>query len=129
MYMAHPGQARMHYEAMAYASRIEGASPHELVTILYEELVMSLTLLSHAYNAKDSVKANAQFSRASGIIHALEAGLDLKLGGNLAQTLAGIYQSARKEIMSAREMQDATRIERLARAVADMAESWNKISA
>jgi len=129
MYMAHPGQARMHYEAMAYASRIEGASPHELVAILYEELVLSLTLLSHAYNARDSVKANAQFGRSSGIIHALEAGLDLQLGGKLAQTLAGIYQSARKEIMIAREMQDGARIERLARAFSDMSASWNKIAA
>lgn len=129
MTTAHPGQARMHYEAMAYSSRIEGASPHELVLILYEELVLSLTLLAFAMRAKDSQKANAQFGRSSGIIHALEAGLDLELGGPLAQSLAGIYRSARNELMIARETANADRIERLAKAFSDMSDSWRKIAA
>jgi len=129
MNMAHPGQARMHYEAMAYSSRIEGASPHELVSILYEELVLALTLLAFAMQARDSVKTNAQFGRASGIIHALEAGLDHDLGGALAESLAGIYRSARAEMMAARQTGDAPRIERLAQAFTEMSDSWKKIAA
>lgn len=125
----HPGQARMHYEAMAYSSRIEGASPHELVTILYEELVLALTLLAFSMRAGDSIKANAQFGRASGIIHALEAGLDLDLGGTLAESLAAIYRSARTEMMVSRETANADRLERLAQAFSDMNESWRKIAA
>jgi len=129
MNMAHPGQARMHYEAMAYSSRIEGASPHELVSILYEELVLALTLLAFAMQARDSVKTNAQFGRASGIIHALEAGLDHDLGGALAESLAGIYRSARAEMMAARQTGDAPRIERLVQAFTEMSDSWKKIAA
>ena len=125
----HPGQARMHYEAMAYSSRIEGASPHELVSILYEELVLALTLLGFSMRAKESTKSNAQFGRASGIIHALEAGLDHDLGGALAETLAGIYRSARTEMMIARETSNADRIERLAQAFTDMSDNWKKIVA
>ena len=125
----HPGQARMHYEAMAYSSRIEGASPHELVSILYEELILALTLLSFAMQAGDSVKTNAQFGRASGIIHALEAGLDHDLGGTLAESLAAIYRSARTEMMMARETRNSERIDRLAQAFSDMSDSWKKIAA
>lgn len=125
----HPGQARMHYEAMAYSSRIEGASPHELVSILYEELVLALTLLAYSMRAKDSTKSNAHFGRASGIIHALEAGLDHELGGALAESLSGIYRSARTEMMIARETSNAERIERLTQAFTDMSDSWKKIAA
>ncbi len=125
----HPGQARMHYEAMAYSSRIEGASPHELVSILYEELVLALTLLAFAMRAGDSLKSNAQFGRASGIIHALEAGLDHDLGGPLAESLSGIYRSARTEMMIARETSNADRIDRLSQAFTDMSDSWKKIAA
>jgi flagellar protein FliS len=125
----HPGQARMHYEAMSYSSRIEGASPHELVTILYEELVMALALLAFAMKANDSMKTNAQFGRASGIIHALEAGLDHDLGGTLAESLSGIYRSARAEMMIARETGSWERVERLAQAFTDMSDSWKKIAA
>lgn len=125
----HPGQARMHYEAMSYSSRIEGASPHELVAILYEELVMALSLLTFAMRAKDSLKTNAQFGRASGIIHALEAGLDHELGGSLAESLSTIYRSARTEMMIARETGDTERMERLAQAFTDMSDSWKKIAA
>lgn len=125
----HPGQARMHYEAMSYSSRIEGASPHELVTILYEELVMALALLAFAMKAGDSTKSNAQFGRASGIIHALEAGLDHELGGTLAESLSAIYRSARTEMMVARETGSWERVERLAQAFTDMSDSWKKIAA
>ncbi len=125
----HPGQARMHYEAMSYSSRIEGASPHELVTILYEELVLALTLLAFSMRAQDSLKTNAQFGRASGIIHALEAGLDHDLGGTLAESLSAIYRSARTEMMVARETSNPDRVERLAQAFTDMNDSWKKIAA
>jgi flagellar protein FliS len=125
----HPGQARMHYEAMSYSSRIEGASPHELVTILYEELVLALTLLAFSMRAQDSMKTNAQFGRASGIIHALEAGLDHDLGGTLAESLSAIYRSARTEMMVARETNNPDRVERLAQAFTDMNDSWKKIAA
>ena len=125
----HPGQARMHYEAMSYSSRIEGASPHELVTILYEELVLALTLLAFSMRAQDSLKTNAQFGRASGIIHALEAGLDHDLGGALAESLSAIYRSARTEMMVARETNNPDRVERLAQAFTDMNDSWKKIAA
>jgi len=119
----------MHYEAMSYSSRIEGASPHELVTILYEELVLALTLLAFSMRAQDSMKTNAQFGRASGIIHALEAGLDHDLGGTLAASLSAIYRSARTEMMVARETNNPDRVERLAQAFTDMNDSWKKIAA
>lgn len=125
----HPGQARMHYEAMSYSSRIEGASPHELVTILSEELVLALTLLAFSMRAQDSLKTNAQFGRASGIIHALEAGLDHDLGGTLAESLSAIYRSARTELMVARDTANPDRVERLAQAFTDMNDSWKKIAA
>ena len=125
----HPGQARMHYEAMSYSSRIEGASPHELVTILYEELILALTLLAFSMRAQDSMKTNAQFGRASGIIHALEAGLDHDLGGTLAESLSAIYRSARSEMMITRETVSPDRVERLAQAFSDMNDSWKKIAA
>ncbi len=126
---AYPAQARARYETMAYSSRIEGASPHELVALLYEELILALTLLAHAFRVGDRVKANSQFNRATTIINALEGGLDLEGGGSLAETLAGVYRSARREIMMARADQDSHRLDRLIAAFADMSESWKKIAA
>jgi flagellar protein FliS len=126
---AYPAQARARYETMAYTSRIEGATPHELVALLYEELILALTLLAHAFRVGDSVKANGQFSRAATIINALEGGLDVERGGPLAETLAGVYRSARREIMQARTDQDYDRLDRLIAAFADMSESWKKIAA
>ncbi len=126
---AYPAQARARYETMAYSSRIEGASPHELVALLYEELILSLTLLAHAFRVGDRVKANSQFSRAATIMNALEAGLDVEQGGPLAETLAGVYRSARREIMQARTDQDSDRLDRLITAFSDMSDSWRKIAA
>lgn len=127
MIMAHPGQARALYETMAYSSRIESASPHELVTILYDELLFSFSVLMRALRTSDTHRATSQFTRAMGIIHALEGGLDLDRGGDLAQTLAGIYRSARQELSRARQIHDVERIERLALAFGDLAANWKLI--
>lgn len=62
-------------------------------------------------------------------MNALEAGLDVEQGGPLAETLAGVYRSARREIMQARTDQDSDRLDRLIAAFADMSDSWNKIAA
>ncbi|NBU84925.1 MAG: hypothetical protein EBS21_10130 [Sphingomonadaceae bacterium] len=100
-----------------------------MVALLYEELILALSLLAHAFRVGDQVKANGQFSRAATIINALEAGLDVERGGPLAETLAGVYRSARREIMQARTDQDSDRLDRLIAAFSDMSESWKKIAA
>lgn len=129
MITAHPRQARAQYESMAHASRIEGATPHELVAILYDELLLSFSVLVRTLRHGDCPQTNSQFSRAFSIIHALEAGLDLKNGGPLAETLAGIYRSARRELTASCQSKDSGRIERLQLAFADMSASWRAIAA
>lgn len=126
---ASAGQARAQYEHMAFASRIEGASPHGLVALLYEELLLALSTLSVAMARGDVVRGNAQFSRAINIVHSLQAGLDLDRGGPLAHTLLGIYRSALTELTTARRTQDRSRIDQLTEAFADLAEGWRKIAA
>ncbi|MFM7028166.1 MAG: flagellar export chaperone FliS [Chakrabartia sp.] len=129
MKIAHPSEARAHYAQLAYAARIEAASRHELVAILYEELLLAFDLLRHALRSADRVRANAHFGRATSILHSLLAGLDLDQGGPLAQSLAQIYHSALAEIARLRLSQDADRVAALQQAFGDLSDNWARIAA
>ena len=48
--------AQKRYEALSITSRIEGASPHELVVILYEELLRSLDV-ARSRRASSAIRA------------------------------------------------------------------------
>ncbi len=129
MIAAKAGTARSHYEAMAYASRIEAATPHDLVLVLYEELLLSLSILARSLRLGDRARASHQFSRTTSILHALCAGLDPEKGGSLAIALSDVYHSALHELRRARETHDAARIDLLSDAFADMTANWRKLAA
>lgn len=121
--------AQKHYQTLSVASRIEAASPHELVTILYEELIKALEV-SRAALVQDKPDA-LQMSRrrASSILVALDASLDVERGGALALSLAQIYRSMQKEIAAAVQARQAMRLDAVRKGVADLLGAWLQIGA
>ncbi|HET8750880.1 MAG TPA: flagellar export chaperone FliS [Sphingomicrobium sp.] len=122
MYAAH-----RQYQALSIASRIESASPHELVTILYEELLRALEVTRAALAQGRSDAARSARERSASILVALDASLDLERGGEPARSLAQIYCSMQKELTRAVQDSDAARLEALRQGVADLHSAWVQI--
>lgn len=121
--------AQKRYQALSIASRIEAASPHELVVILYEELLRSLdvTRSALAQGKPDALRSGQQ--RCISILIALEASLDFERGGTLASVLAGIYRSIRKELGSLAASSETGKLETVRSGVAELLDAWLKIDA
>ncbi|MFM9977150.1 MAG: flagellar protein FliS, partial [Sphingomonadaceae bacterium] len=61
------------YQNIELASRIESATPHGLVALLYSERQLSLAVLARAVDVGDHARRAEQHLRAASIIHALDA--------------------------------------------------------
>lgn len=120
-------RARNRYQVLDLSSRMEGASPHRLVSILYEELQNALDSAIRAREASQDVAANTQMARAKSILAALEAGLDFDRGGDLARTLCGVYRAMQRQL--ANSAQEPDKLAEVRSGVASMAESWRSLVA
>ena len=115
------------YQQVDLVSRVEGSTPHALVSMLYSELSVALEVMARAAETGDVNRRLQQHERASTILHTLEAGLDRVKGGDLAMSLAGIYRQMRRRLLAARNGDTAAARE-VRDGVGSLAEAWARIT-
>ena len=122
MALSYPTRSALrHYQDLALSSRLEAATPHELVSLLYEELLVALDVLKASMGSRHSA------ARAASILVSLEASLDFDQGGQLARTLAGIYRAMQVELTLVMRHQDIGRLAVLREGVVDLFQAWRQI--
>jgi flagellar secretion chaperone FliS len=96
--------ARARYRDVDLGSKVEGASPHGLIAILFDELGRTLDTIAASLSRPAPVGAAGPVrvglperrARATSILCALEGSLDHAAGGTIARDLAAIYREARR---------------------------------
>jgi flagellar secretion chaperone FliS len=84
------------YRDIDITARVEGASPHGLVQIMFDELQKAIETLRAAEASSDLARRSAAQSRATSILHGLESSLDYDKGGEIAVNLGRIYSEGRR---------------------------------
>jgi flagellar secretion chaperone FliS len=113
----------------AYASdSVLTASPEKLVVMLYDGAGRFLARAAAAFRAEDAAAAGTALNRATAIIDELLATLD-PAAGEMAQHLADISLFCKRELLTARMKRDPKRIERVAKLLAELRDSWAAIAA
>ncbi|MDB5689735.1 MAG: flagellar protein FliS [Sphingomonas bacterium] len=123
----HSGGAGAQYRAIDVTSKIEGASPHRLVAILYEELVQALSTMKLAIRRVDSLRQRDAQARVLLIVQSLDSSLDFSRGGEIASALSSVYSEVRRLTLLGGKGQDADAIDRGQKLIAEIAEAWNQI--
>lgn len=128
MYMGQqPMRALKRYAAVDTGSRVEGATPHQLVRILFDELILALDTAALALKAGDRHKSLDRQTRALAILHALETSLDHERGGDIAMHLSVVYREVRRRTLQATATNDPGPMEQARSFIADIAIAWNQI--
>ena len=91
------GSAQARYRDIDVAARVHSASPHGLITIMFDELLRALDTLCAAERLAGQPQGAVQ-ARAVSILHGLEAALDYSRGGEIAVNLGRIYREGRRLI-------------------------------
>lgn len=121
------GAARARYQSIDMASRIEGASPHGLVAILFDELLKALDAMAVAIRRGDLGQRGTRQARALSILHGLEGSLDFEKGGDIAKGLSAIYREARRLTIAGAQANDAEPIVQAREMLNEIASAWNQI--
>jgi flagellar secretion chaperone FliS len=117
----------LRYRQVELASRTEGATPHTLVAMLYDELAVALGVMARAVAGGDTALRLRHHERASSILHALEAGLDPVGGGELAVSLGAIYRQMRQRLLAGR-LGDEIAVNEVRNGLQSLAGAWAKLA-
>ena len=121
------GSAKLRYQSVDVESQVEGASPHRLIGILFDELIKALEIMVAAQRAGNRGKMIDKQARASTILLALETSLDFKNGGEIALNLALVYREARRLVQLGGRGNDPSLVERARDYLSGIVEAWEQI--
>lgn len=122
--------AKQRYANADLGARVEAASPHQLVAVLFEELLKHLDTLAAGLSANGTltrVTAIQRKGRIATIILGLEASLDHKQGGEIARGLAAVYREARRLVTAGTMQHDPKPIIEAREMIAEIAAAWRQI--
>ncbi len=122
------GGAKARYQTVDVSSQVEGASPHRLIGILFEELIKALEIMMAAQRAGQRNKVIDKMSRASTILLALETSLDYKNGGDIAVNLAKVYRESRRLVQLSGRSNDPELVELAKSYLSGIVDAWEQIS-
>jgi flagellar protein FliS len=114
--------------SQAYAhDSVLTASPEKLVVMLYDGLARFLARAAAAIRAEDIGAAGTALQRAGAILDELLATLD-PAAGEMAERLSDIYLFCKRELLAAQIKRDPKRVERVAKLLGELRESWAAIA-
>lgn len=116
------------YRTVGIETSVSQASPHQLVSLLFEALFQSLAAAKGAIFNVDIPAKGRAIGRAVRILEeGLKAGLDLERGGELAENLQNLYNFCIFKVTEANLRSDAGMIDEVIRLIQPVADGWTQI--
>jgi flagellar secretion chaperone FliS len=136
MYPASPFSARAQasprpaglYARIGVETRVAAATPHELVSLLFEGCMEALAQAQGALREGRRADKGLAIGRAVRIVEeGLRAGLDIPSGGPLARDLDELYRYLTRQLTLANLRDDASALDECRRLLLPLQEAWAAI--
>ncbi|MFO1264213.1 MAG: flagellar export chaperone FliS [Rhodoferax sp.] len=128
MYTSVAARSANAYKRVAVDTALDAASPHQLVVMLFDELLRSLESARRAIARGDVPDKVKHIGKALRIVEeGLRAPLNLEAGGELAANLHALYEYCSHKLVLANVRSDAAALQEVASLIARIAESWKQI--
>lgn len=116
------------YKRVGVESRVESASPHELISLLFDGLLTSLTAAKLHMAAGDIQGKSQAITKATRIIsEGLKGSLDAK-GGDLTDNLGMLYDYCVTSLMQAHLKNDESLIDEVIGLIGPLSETWKSLN-
>jgi flagellar protein FliS len=130
MYTPPNARAASAYRTLSVQGHMEGASPHQLVVMLFDGLAVTLGAARRALLAGDVATKGQQLGKAVRLIdEGLKASLDMERGGDIAASLRALYEYSIARLTHANLHNDDAAIAEVARLIEPVAQAWKTIGA
>ncbi|GMV89623.1 MAG: hypothetical protein AMXMBFR81_25540 [Chthonomonas sp.] len=108
---------------------VTGASPLQLVVMLYDGALRFMEAGRFAMVRNDLETQNDKLQRAQRIVTELMASLDMQRGGELSKNLFGIYSYVLNELVEANLTDKPEPLDRSIKIISDLRDSWASLEA
>lgn len=116
------------YARVGVESGALAADPHKLISMLYQGALLAIANAKNGILRKDIPAKCAAISKAIAIIDdGLNASLDKKVGGDLAQNLSALYGYMSVRLTQANLNNDMAALDEVARLLSDLKGAWESI--
>lgn len=116
------------YANVGLETGVIAASPHQLILMLYEGAELAVRMAIKHMNEGDIAKKSAAISKASSIIlEGLQAALDPKQGGDIAQRLDSLYVYMNQRLMLAHINNQTAPLEEVLGLLRELHGAWQQI--
>jgi len=116
------------YEQVEQDFMVESANRHRLVEILFTEVLASIDRALMGISVNDLAARSAGVSKALTIVYSLRSSLDFERGGDVAKSLADLYDWARHQLLAANKDRATERLTAVRTSLSDIAEAWSSIA-
>lgn len=116
------------YSAVSLDSEVAGATPHQLISMLYDGAINAMRRAEIYFNTGNIALRGEMISRAINIIdNGLRAGLDHDVEGPIAGDLERLYDYISRSLLEASMNKSGEQLPHLISLLSDMAETWKAI--
>lgn len=109
-------------------SAISGASPIQVIVLLYDGALKHMEAGRHAIAHQDFPRQNEHLQAAQKIVMELMACLDMEKGGEIAWNLLKLYEYSLNELVRANIEDDSAGVSHAIKIFSDLRESWIKLA-
>ena len=117
------------YKDIDIMSKVEGASKHEFIKIVLEELFVNLNILSETIEnkSKTSPQKSKSFAKIITSLSILMQSLDFKSGEPIASNLFSLYDYCRRSVIDDYRYLKTDGIKSSVEVISDILSAWNEM--
>lgn len=128
MYTSLNRRAASAYAQVGVHSSVDGASPHQLIQLLFDALEAALNAAKGAMQRGEIEEKGLQIGKAVRILEeGLKASLNFNQGSDIAQNLASLYDYSITQITMANLRNDPSLIDAAQQVIIPVAQAWREM--
>lgn len=116
------------YQQVSINSAVEGASPHRLISLLFEGLIKRLAEARGAIERKDAAVKGSSISKAIGIVGELQGSLRDTDSNEIAANLDRLYDYISRTLVQANLESSREKLDDVARLIIEIKAGWDGIA-
>lgn len=118
------------YKDVGIETSVMGADPHKLVALLYQGALLAICTAKYEMTNRRIEAKGKAIGKAIAIIgEGLQASLDMKAGGEIAQNLFNLYGYMVRRLTEANLRNDPEILDEVTRLLTELQDAWSAIRA
>lgn len=123
------GRALAAYARTDLETRVEAASPEQLIVMLYEGAISAMYAAKAALGDGNLAARGAALSKAIAIVdEGLRGSLNLEAGGEIAQNLSNLYEYISNRLLYANLKAHEASVDEALKLMTDLRQAWEQVS-